>query len=362
MQCVEIQALVQKLTKKIQSWEARYLSYAGRVYLIQSVLCSIMRFWCSILFIPNMVLEKIQRICRDYLWNGNSKTKHYPVAWHLVCRPKEQRRLNFKELLLWNKSLLSQYLGILQSSFATAGHLWAKWMWKYRVIGSSIWESTSRPTNSSFWKALVRLKDEIRRLAPTTGMALTPVSLYKLLNVSSVEVHWHHWVWPRTSIPKVSFICWIAVQRKLYIMDQVARFVGSVDTTCCLCNDGEESHEHLFFRCSYAKEVLTKIMKAVDYTIAYNLPIWNERFATAKIKNELFDLHAIALGVVVYHIWLSCYSRKFHCNNRKFQGKIWDINCCYFTAFTMLKNCWRNIQVKGNRYIKSIGDKLEIKW
>lgn len=75
-------------------------------------------------------------------------------------------------------------------------------------------------------------------------------------------------------------------------MDRVARFANSVDTTCCLCNTGEETHEH-FFRCPYAEELLTKMMTVVDYTTcAHDLCAWNERFADARRKNVLFDLRA----------------------------------------------------------------------
>lgn len=62
----EYQGLVEKVRGKMRGWYARHLSYAGRLCLINSILYSILRFWCSILFLPLSVVEKIQGVCRDY--------------------------------------------------------------------------------------------------------------------------------------------------------------------------------------------------------------------------------------------------------------------------------------------------------
>lgn len=57
LRSTEFQGLLQKLKEKVQGWQAKHLSYTGRLTLIQSVLYSIIRFWCSILFIPQNVME-----------------------------------------------------------------------------------------------------------------------------------------------------------------------------------------------------------------------------------------------------------------------------------------------------------------
>lgn len=105
LRCAEFQGLVQKLVCKVQGWQARQLSYASRLCLKQSILCSIMRSWCSIRFIPQTILDQIQSVRRDYLRSGNNEYNHCPIAW-----PKEKGGLDFKEVLLWNKAFLSRYI------------------------------------------------------------------------------------------------------------------------------------------------------------------------------------------------------------------------------------------------------------
>ena len=62
--------LVDRITAKIRSWTTKFLSYAGRLQLIQSVLFGINSFWASLL-LPKNVILRIERVIRAYLWRGN---------------------------------------------------------------------------------------------------------------------------------------------------------------------------------------------------------------------------------------------------------------------------------------------------
>lgn len=45
-------AFVNAITARIQSWTHRFLSFAGRLQLVKSVLHSIQVFWVSVFFLP----------------------------------------------------------------------------------------------------------------------------------------------------------------------------------------------------------------------------------------------------------------------------------------------------------------------
>lgn len=51
--------LIKKITARINSWTARKLSFAGRLFLIQSVLYSIQRSWSSIFILPKKAIKAI---------------------------------------------------------------------------------------------------------------------------------------------------------------------------------------------------------------------------------------------------------------------------------------------------------------
>jgi len=62
--------LVNAITARVQSWTHRFLSFAGRLQLIKSVLYSIQVFWASVFFLPCAVLDRIEKIIRQFLWKG----------------------------------------------------------------------------------------------------------------------------------------------------------------------------------------------------------------------------------------------------------------------------------------------------
>ncbi|XP_039169404.1 uncharacterized protein LOC120293745 [Eucalyptus grandis] len=78
-------ALIDRITARIQSWTHRFLSFAGRLQLIRSVLHSIQAFWTSVFTLPSSVLADIERIMRWVIGNGYSGS-----LWHdywLPCGP-----------------------------------------------------------------------------------------------------------------------------------------------------------------------------------------------------------------------------------------------------------------------------------
>lgn len=81
LRCAEYHPLLRKLMEKIQSWDTKHLSYAGRLCLIQSVLKSISRFWCHIFFLPKEVINQVQKLCRSFLWTGDIQGhKHHVLG------------------------------------------------------------------------------------------------------------------------------------------------------------------------------------------------------------------------------------------------------------------------------------------
>ncbi|KAA3461897.1 Retrovirus-related Pol polyprotein LINE-1 [Gossypium australe] len=62
--------VVDKVRCKLQSWEARKLSIAGRVTLTQSILLLIPNYFMQSMLIPKGVCVEIERIVRKYIWEA----------------------------------------------------------------------------------------------------------------------------------------------------------------------------------------------------------------------------------------------------------------------------------------------------
>lgn len=75
------------------------------------------------------------------------------------------------------------------------------------------------------------------------------------LREPSPKVDWHDVVWFQEEIPRCSFLTWLAMLERLPTRDRLATWGLSVPENCVLCSSGRESHQHLFFGCSYAIDV-----------------------------------------------------------------------------------------------------------
>lgn len=107
----QCQPLVDKILGRITSWTARYLSYAGRLQLIKTVLFSIQIYWSHIFVLPKKLIKKIEAVCRTFLWTGEVETSRKALlAWERVCMPKTAGGYNVLEISTWNKAAICKLL------------------------------------------------------------------------------------------------------------------------------------------------------------------------------------------------------------------------------------------------------------
>ncbi|MBA0629566.1 hypothetical protein Godav_024105, partial [Gossypium davidsonii] len=92
--------VVKKMRHKLQSWEARKLSIAGRITLAQSVLLAIPNYFMQSMLIRKGVCAEIKRIVRQFIWDhssGHPKLALSPKKMFYGCESFEQniaRRIN----------------------------------------------------------------------------------------------------------------------------------------------------------------------------------------------------------------------------------------------------------------------------
>ena len=67
---VDIQPLIDKMGKRLQSWKGKLLNRAGRLKLVNSVLTSIPTYYLTIFRFQKWALKKIDKLRRSFLWKG----------------------------------------------------------------------------------------------------------------------------------------------------------------------------------------------------------------------------------------------------------------------------------------------------
>lgn len=78
---------------------------------------------------------------------------------------------------------------------------------------------------------------------------------WEQIRVAAEPVPWVNLVWFKEEIPRCSFITWLSVLQRLPTRDRLSSWGMNIPTQCMLCTLEEETHDHLFFRCSYASSV-----------------------------------------------------------------------------------------------------------
>ncbi|GJU81721.1 reverse transcriptase zinc-binding domain-containing protein [Tanacetum coccineum] len=86
---------------------------------------------------------------------------------------------------------------------------------------------------------------------------------YYEMSIQWPKVGWRNLIWFSQSIPKHSFILWLAINEKLMTHDRMKKW-GTYDMmVCTLCKKDEESHNHLFFDYDFSQNIWNGICKMI---------------------------------------------------------------------------------------------------
>lgn len=149
--------LVEKIRKRIRSWTGRFLSYAGRLQLINSVIRSLTNFWMAAFRLPSGCIEEIERICYAFLWSGPELNgRKAKISWEDICKMKYEGGLGLRPLKEVNQvSCLKLIWRIL-----SAHSLWVNWIKIYLIRKDSFWTGRDNTQSGSWmWRKVLKSRE-----------------------------------------------------------------------------------------------------------------------------------------------------------------------------------------------------------
>lgn len=86
---------------------------------------------------------------------------------------------------------------------------------------------------------------------------------YEGIRKKWTPVSWHRLVWHSKNIPRHSFILWMGLSGALKTLNKLTQWEVVMRDDRVMCWSGEETENHLFHDCSYAREVWNRLWQQV---------------------------------------------------------------------------------------------------
>ncbi|RVW87835.1 putative ribonuclease H protein [Vitis vinifera] len=118
--------VIERISRRLDGWQKAYLSFGGRITLIQSCLTHMPCYFLSLFKIPASVAAKIERMQREFLWSGVGEGKRdHLVNWDVVCKPKSRGGLGFGKISMRNVALWGSSCGDILGRVQLYGIRWS---------------------------------------------------------------------------------------------------------------------------------------------------------------------------------------------------------------------------------------------
>ncbi|CAH1444041.1 unnamed protein product [Lactuca virosa] len=353
--CRDCKQLVEKIKMRVFNWKSKFLSFAGRLHLINVVLTSIHVYWASIFKIHVTTIKEIEKLCRSYLWANVEVVKGKAKAsWNNICKHKEYGGLGVKDLRKWNDALLAKHVW---NVIKNKNSLWVQCVRRNYIRDRCFWDIKQKKNMNWTWERILEVRKAIRpHVVSCVGNGMNtslwhdwwhPIGILSAIIstrewvskgfndmylVSDVMVN-DHYLWPvewMNDFPGLRdgpMFCNNADQLDVTVwrdkngiskhflskQDQVKCWEVKGNLLCPFCLVTNDSHDHLFFKCEFSHLIWSHFCNKMDLCISYD--DWNELilklcgFIKGKAVESL--VKKIVLASCVAHIWKERNSRLF---------------------------------------------------
>lgn len=149
--------LKDKVRQRVQSWDGRWISQAGREVLVKSVVQALPTYAMSVFLIPMNIIKDLERMISKYWWGASStgaKKIHW-LSWSELSKHKSVGGLGFRDFRDFNLSMLGkQAWRILSNPDSLVAQIY-----KARYFPNSSFLEASLGNNPSFiWRSVWEAK------------------------------------------------------------------------------------------------------------------------------------------------------------------------------------------------------------
>ena len=150
----------ERVWAKLQGWKEKLLSQAGREILLKAVVQAIPTFAMSCFKLPVGLCKEIEMQIRKFWWGerGSQRKIHWK-SWEVLCKPKKEGGMGFKDLVRFNEAMLAKQIWRLQTDRNSL--LFKVFSTKYFPTGSVL-EAKSKK-GSYAWQSILKARHVIEK-------------------------------------------------------------------------------------------------------------------------------------------------------------------------------------------------------
>ncbi|GJR93536.1 hypothetical protein Tco_0265710 [Tanacetum coccineum] len=273
-------------------------------------------------------LLKLRPLIREFIWSdiGNgSNTSMWFDKWCInspLCN-----NIYARDIARSGFSLASKVHDCIQGGMWSWPH---EWMVKYPFL------------NSIPVPVLNDSKSDVLEWRNSDG-SVYPFSVqlvWESIRPRDNEVPWYDLVWFSSCIPRHAVHMWLIMKKRLKTQDMLSNWdvAAGLSSVCPLCEMQPDSHEHLFFDCSFSQQVWSRVKQfaglmgsspSLASIVSILMPI-------AKRKTVKSCIGKLTFAAAAYFIWQERNSRLFKSLKRSIQEVV---DCIMFAVRLKLLSC-----------------------
>ena len=171
----------ERVWRKLQGWEGKLLSQADREVLIKAIAQVIPTYAMGCFKLPLGLCHEIEAMVKKFFWGqqGDKRKIHW-VKWSELTKPKIEGGLGFRDLALFNDSLLAKQAWWLLHNEDTLFYR----IFKIIFFPHCSFMETKESTSESYaWKSILKGREVIQM-----GVR------FRVGNGKSIKIGQHHWL------------------------------------------------------------------------------------------------------------------------------------------------------------------------
>ncbi|KAF7830841.1 reverse transcriptase [Senna tora] len=209
--------IVDKLTAKMEIWNSKMLSKAGKLTLLNSVCSPMLAYYMQCTKLPATVCNSIERLQRNFFWQSGNKQSIHIINWGTICKPKDMGGLGVERIRERNLALLAK---LLWRTSDESNQIWAKILacytvddkrkgsvvgkriqWGSKLLNAGMCSIIYSGRNTSVWR------DKWLGCSSLRSLVYGPLNFQEeLLSVNSFAAYGGGWEWDKLSFQVLEFI------------------------------------------------------------------------------------------------------------------------------------------------------------